>query len=115
MVTVEDVRAVAAELPRSYAVVVRGRIKFRVKQIVYLAFSRDETEIGFGFPKSEREYLVASRPDTFFMPDEASLRFHWVEAWTAKLEPDEMRDFVICAWAMCVPRYVSAPYVLPDL
>jgi hypothetical protein len=114
VVTVDDVRAVAAELPRSYEVVVRGRIKLRVKQIVYLAFSKDETEVGFGFPKSEREYLVASRPNTFFLPDEFNMRFHWVEAWTARLEPDEMRDFVICAWAMCVPKYVSAPYVLPD-
>jgi len=50
-VTVDDVRAVAGELPRSYEVLVRGRIKFRVKQIVYLAFSKDETLMGFGFPK----------------------------------------------------------------
>ena len=114
MVTVDDVRSVAANLPRSYEVVVRGRTKFRVKQIVYLAFSRDETEMGFGFPKSEREYLVDTEPHKFFMPDEASMRFHWVEAWTAELEYDEMRDFVICAWAMCVPKYVSAPYVLDE-
>ena len=70
MVTVDDVRAVAAELPRSYEVVVRGRIKFRVGQIVYLAFSKDETLMGFGFPKSEREYLVQTDPETFMLPDE---------------------------------------------
>ena len=43
MVTVDDVRAVLDGLPRSYEVVVRGRIKFRVGQIVYVAFSDDET------------------------------------------------------------------------
>jgi hypothetical protein len=42
---------VLADLPRSYEVVVRGRIKFRVGQIVYVAFSKDESEIGFGFPR----------------------------------------------------------------
>ena len=42
MVTVDSVRAIAAKLLRSYEVVVRGRIKFRVGQIVWRAFSRDE-------------------------------------------------------------------------
>ena len=46
MVTVDDVRAVLARLPRSSEVLVRDRVKFRVGQIVYVAFSQDETEIG---------------------------------------------------------------------
>ena len=37
-VTVDDVRAFASQLERSYEVVVRGRLKFRVGQIVYVAF-----------------------------------------------------------------------------
>ena len=57
MVTVEDVRALALRLPRSYEVVVRGRLKFRVGQIVYLAFSRDESIMGFAFPKEWREAI----------------------------------------------------------
>ena len=63
MVTVDDVRAVLARLPRSSEVLVRDRVKFRVGQIVYVAFSQDETEIGFAFPKEERAALVAARPD----------------------------------------------------
>jgi hypothetical protein len=47
-------RAVLAQLPRSSEVLVRDRVKFRVGQIVYVAFSQDETEIGFAFPKEER-------------------------------------------------------------
>ena len=64
MVTVDDVRAVAADLPRRYEVLVHDRVKFRVGQIVYVAFSRDETEMGFGFPKEERAAMVASRPES---------------------------------------------------
>ena len=112
MVTVDDVRSVLADLPRSYEVVVRGRIKFRVGQIVYVAFSKDESEIGFGFPKEEREYLVASDPETFMMPGESDLRFQWAEARMAKLEFEEMRDLVIYAWSMCVSKYVWEPYVV---
>jgi len=41
VVTVDDVRAVAIALPRSTEALVRGRVKFRVGRIVYLAFSRD--------------------------------------------------------------------------
>ena len=48
-------RALTAGLPRSYEVFVHGRVKFRVGQIVYLAFSREETLMGFAFPKKERE------------------------------------------------------------
>jgi len=110
MVTVQDVRAVAAPLPRSYEVVVRGRIKFRVGQIVYVAFSRDETLMGFGFPKSEREYLVQSDPETFMLPEGGDMRFHWVVARLDRLDPAEMPGYVIDAWSLCVPKFLSAPY-----
>jgi hypothetical protein len=46
--------AVLARLPRSSEVLVRDRVKFRVGQIVYVAFSQDETEIGFAFPSPSR-------------------------------------------------------------
>ena len=89
-VTVEDVRAVARDLPRAYEVVVHDRVKFRVGQIVWLAFSRDETTMGFAFPKEEREALVASDPGTFLLPGESDLRYRWVVARMAALDVEEM-------------------------
>jgi hypothetical protein len=62
VVTLDDVRALALSLPRSYEAFVRGRVKFRVGRIVYLAFSRDEALMGFGFPKDWREALVQTEP-----------------------------------------------------
>ena len=50
------------ELPRAYEALVQDRVKFRVGRIVFLAFSRDEQTMGFGFPKEEREELVAAEP-----------------------------------------------------
>lgn len=111
MVTIDDVRAVATDLPRSYEVVVRGRVKFRVGRIVYLAFSKDETEMGFGFPKEEREAYVNTYPEKFFMPGPADLRYQWIEARLAALEPAEMRELVLDAWSMCVPKGVSEAYL----
>jgi hypothetical protein len=61
VVTLDEVRAVAAPLPRSYEVVVRGRVMFRVGRIVYLDFSRDESMIGFRVPARMAARCSSSR------------------------------------------------------
>jgi hypothetical protein len=104
MITVDDVRAFVADFPRSYEVLVRDRIKFRVGQIVYLAFSRDETVMGFAFPKEERQMLVETYPDKFMLPRESDMRFNWVHARMDALDVDEMRELVYDAWRMVVPK-----------
>jgi len=108
MTTADDVRRVALDLPRAYERMVGGRWKFKVKQIVFAAFSRDELSMGFGFPKAERDGLIASDPETFFLPPERDLRYQWVCAHLPRLGDDEMREFVIDAWRMCVPKSVAA-------
>jgi hypothetical protein len=110
MVTIDDVRAVASELPRAYEALVRDRVKFRVGRIVFLAFSADDTVMGFGFPKDEREMLVASDPDKFLMPLRSDLRYNWVRVRLDQLDEAEMRELVLDAWAMCVPKKVSEEY-----
>ncbi len=107
MVTVKDVRALVATLPRAYEVVVRDRVKFRVGSLVFVAFSPDETTMGFAFPKEEREALVASEPEKFAMPSESDLRFNWVHAEMAALDEEEMRELVCAAWRMVVPKKVA--------
>ena len=77
-VSVDDVLTYAADFERSYVAVVHGRIKLRVGKIVYVAFSRDETTMGFGFPKEDRPALVASDPERFLMPGQSDMRFNWV-------------------------------------
>lgn len=116
MAVVDDVRPLGSELERSYEVYVRGRLKFRVGQIVYVAFSRDEREMGFGFPKEERAALVASAPEIFSMPPTSELRFNWVVADLAALDATEAREFVVDAWRMVVPKKLAAAYDLahPD-
>jgi hypothetical protein len=110
VITIDDVRAFAGPLPRSYEVRVRGRVKFRVGQIVYVAFSKDETLMGFGFPKEEREWLVGTEPEKFLMPRESDLRFSWVVARLDALGPEEMQTLVFDAWRMVVPKFVAREY-----
>ncbi|MEV6630955.1 MmcQ/YjbR family DNA-binding protein [Actinoplanes sp. NPDC051470] len=111
MVTVDDVREVARPLPRSSEHLIRDRVKFRVGAIVYVAFSRDETVMGFAFPREERAALVATQPRVFHLPDAANMRFQWVQAWMAELDHALMEELVIDAWRMVVPKKVSAAYI----
>jgi hypothetical protein len=108
MVTVDDVRQVVRDLPRSEEHLIRDRVKFRVGRIVYVAFSRDETVMGFGYPKEERAALVATEPAVFHLPRESDLRFHWVQAWLERLDEERMTELVVDAWRMVVPKKVWA-------
>jgi hypothetical protein len=109
---IEDVRALGEELERSYLAYVRGRLKFRVGQIVYVAFSLDESVMGFAFPKEERAALVGGDPRKFQMPSASDMRFNWVHADLASLEPAEARELVVDAWRMVVPKKLSRAYDL---
>ncbi len=107
MITVADARRITSTLPRSYEVVVRDQIKFRVGHIVYLAFSRDETVMGFAFPKDEREGLVAAEPEKFMLPSASNMRYNWVHVRLDAIDLVELREIVVEAWRMCVPKSVA--------
>jgi hypothetical protein len=110
MVTVDDVRRVALNLPGTTEHLVRDRVKFRVKRLVYLAFSPDETLMGFGFPKEQRPALVESQPHKFLLPPAADMRYNWVDVRMATLELKEMTELVTDAWTMVVPKHVAQEY-----
>jgi hypothetical protein len=114
MVTVDDARRIAAELPGSYEAVVRDRVKFRVGRYVYLAFSRDETIMGFAYPREERDALVASDPDRFLPPERVDERYNWVQARMAALDETQLREIVIDAWRLAAPKRLIAQYSAPD-
>src|SRR6266498_250864 len=107
MATIEGVRELALSLPRSYEALVRDRVKFRVGRIVYLSFSRDETLMGFAFPKEEREALIASEPDKFMMPRPSDLRYNWAVVRLCAIDDVELREIVLDARRMVVPKSVA--------
>ena len=110
MVTVDDVRRFAMRLPRTTEALVAGRVKFRVGRIVYLSFSRDETAMGFAFPKEQRDWLVGGTPEKFMQPSASDLRYHWVLVRLAAIDESEMRELVSDAWRMVVPKRVAGAY-----
>jgi hypothetical protein len=111
MATVEYAGSVAAELPRSYEAWVRGRLKFRIGQIVYVSFSRDETVMGFAFPREERNALVETYPDKFMLPEGGDLRYNWVLVRLDAIDEAELHDLVLDAWLFVVPQSVADAYL----
>lgn len=111
MVTSEDVRTLATALPRTIERLVGDRVKFRVGSYVYLALSRDETLMGFAFPKEEREALVAAEPEKFRMPRESDLRYNWVVVALAAIDHSELVEIMTEAWRMVVPKKVAAAHL----
>jgi hypothetical protein len=109
-VTIDEVRSLAAGLPRTTEALVHGRVKFRVGKIVYLAFSRDESVMGFAFPKEWREALVGSEPDKFTLPGDSDLRYNWALVRLDAIDARELRELVLDAWAMVVPKRVAVAY-----
>ncbi|RSM38225.1 hypothetical protein DMA12_33845 [Amycolatopsis balhimycina DSM 5908] len=111
MVTGDEVRAFAAGLPRAYEAYVRDQIKFRIGQIVFLALSPDETLMGFAYPREQRAALVAGDPEKFLLPAPSDMRYRWVRCRLAAIGPEEMRELVVDAWRICVPKKVWTAYL----
>jgi hypothetical protein len=45
------------------------------------------------------------------MPLPSDERYNWVRARLAAVEVDELRELLIDAWCMCVPKKVSTEYL----
>lgn len=110
MVTADDVREIALSLPRAYEALVRDRVKFRVRSIVFLSLSPDETVLGFGYPREERAALIASEPDKFFWPLPSDMRYQWMRCWLSEIDIDELREIIVNSWRMTVPKKVWNEY-----
>jgi hypothetical protein len=111
MVTADDVREIALSLPRAYEALVGDRVKYRVGRIVFLSLSRDETVLGFGYPREERAALIAAEPEKFFWPLPSDMRYQWVRCWLAAIDHDELREIIVNSWRMCVPKKVWNEYL----
>jgi hypothetical protein len=66
--------------------------------------------MGFAFPKEERDALIASEPGKFMMPKLPDQRYNWVVVRLEAIDEVEMREIVLDAWRLCVPKRVAAEY-----
>jgi hypothetical protein len=109
MVTADNIRTFALSLPRTEEALVRDQVKFRVGRIVYVALSRDERSMGFGFPRTSAPRWSPPGQRS------SSCRLHPTCVTTGYgcgwIDTAEMRDPVVDAWHMVVPKRTAADYL----
>jgi hypothetical protein len=52
--------------------------------------------------------MVAAEPDKFILPRKSDMRYNWIHVRLDAIDLEEMRELVIDAWRMCVPKSVAA-------
>ena len=110
MVTIEEVRSFALTLPRTTEGIVRGELKLRARRGVYVSFSSDEALMRFAFPKEWRDALVDSEPNKYVAPDECERRYNRALVRLDAIDTAEMRELVLDAWALVVPKRIAEAY-----
>ena len=53
---------------------------------------------------------MASEPDKFLMPRRSDMRYRWVCVQLNAIDVDELRELLVDAWRMCVPKKVAAAH-----
>jgi hypothetical protein len=53
---------------------------------------------------------VASDPDRFLLPRGGDLRYNWVLVRLQTVDLDELRELLVDAWRMVVPKKVAVAY-----
>ena len=53
---------------------------------------------------------MTSEPNKFLMPEPSDMRYRWVQVRLDAIDVDELRELLIDAWRMVVPKKVAAAY-----
>ena len=68
--------------------------------------------MGFAFRGKSERHLRQSEPEKFLPPDPSDMRYRWVQVRLDAIDVDELRELLVDAWRMCVPKKISAAYDL---
>ncbi|MFJ8079496.1 MmcQ/YjbR family DNA-binding protein [Streptomyces sp. NPDC096205] len=99
----EDVRRVALSLPDTTEKVAWNMPTFRVAGKMFATLPEDESSMAVRCPKEERDELVMSEPDKFWIADHEA-QFAWVRVRLAALEDEhELRDILADSWRQAAP------------
>lgn len=113
--TIDDVRRITAQFPRSYEGEVKRGIRFRVGRIVYAAFDNSNDRLmGVAFPKELRDGIVRGEPQKFRLPRASELRYNWIVVDLDAIDRRELEELLEDAWQMVVPKSVATAYLDPS-
>ncbi|MFJ9909837.1 MmcQ/YjbR family DNA-binding protein [Streptomyces sp. NPDC101152] len=109
----EDVRRIALALPDTTEKIAWSMPTFRVAGKMFATLPEDETSIAVRCPKEERDELVLSEPQKFWIAGHEA-QFAWVRVRLTALEDDgELGDILADSWRQAAPTRLLEAY--PEL
>ena len=112
MVTWDEVRALALELPEVEEVTSWRNPAFKVRGKTFAGVSRHDGAIWARCDRDERPLLVQSNPDAYRLtPHFERSRAHLL-IWLEHIGRDEVRERLIDAWLIQAPKRLAAQYEL---
>lgn len=109
MLTPEQVREFALEMPEAVEQETWGHPTFRVHDKIFASTSADGVVAIIKASKEDLAELMAASPDVYDPADYFG-RFGWVRAQLASADPHEIRDLVVEGWRRAAPKRLVARY-----
>lgn len=107
MANADDVRRIALSLPGAVERLAWGMPTFRVGQggKIFASLDDDDLTMGVKCPKEDREELIASEPDKFFIRRGHDDNYAWLRVRLGALDDEgELRAILVDAWSQAAPR-----------
>ena len=102
--TGDELRAYALSLPQAHEELTwEVHPTFRVRGKIFAILSADEHSVRLKATPEAQQALVASEPETFFLPSHVA-RFGWVGVELDRADADEVCELVEEAWRRTAPR-----------
>lgn len=110
MVTWDEVRAIALELPEVEEVTSWGRPAFKVRDKTFAGASRHDGAIWARCDRDERSMLVASNPTAYRLTSHFEKSPAFLLIWLEHAEREDVRERLIDAWLIKAPKRLAAQH-----
>ncbi|MEU9011612.1 MmcQ/YjbR family DNA-binding protein [Streptomyces sp. NPDC048479] len=107
MATADDVRRLALSLPGAMEKLAWGMPTFRLESggKIFASLDDDDKAMGVKCPKGDREGLIASEPEKFFIRAGHDDNYAWLRVRLAAVEDDEeLYAILLDSWRQAAPR-----------
>jgi hypothetical protein len=96
-------RKIALALPEAEERETWGEATFRVRNKIFAMMGSDGRRGSIKASKEEQAALLASEPDTFFIPDYVGVH-GWIGVVMRSADTREVRELLTEAWRMTAPK-----------
>jgi hypothetical protein len=114
-VTFDEIRAHALSLPGVEEATSYGTPAFRVRKRLIARMHDEEDALVVKVDPQEREALLATQPDAFFITAHYLYETSWILARLAEVDAGELRELITEAWRRLAPRRIVEAFDAGEL